>query len=579
MTQAAAADIAPAGNTPSRLTRGGALLIVALYAAGVLLPFLGSSRTMTSHEVMVTHPAQRILIENTWSAWIVPPYAEGLWLDKPPLLNWVTAGVFMLFGGFSEFAARLPAAVSAIALCLLMAWLAGRYYGPRVALLTGLVQATCMYTYMQGRLGEIDMPFTLLLAAAHAVLVCAWFKPERAGRPLHPEPHERAGRPPHPESHERAEAPLHPPESDQAPVSGWSGRPARSTSARWRISHGRLLLFHTIAALAVLAKGPLAVVFLGATVLCFCAFQRTWQPLIRVIATPAVLVFILIAGGWHLLAYSVAGQEALDQWAYNSILRAFGLHHLGLSKPLLYLYMAPMLLLPWSVALLIGARWLWHDARRPGAALEQYLWAWFFGGFIFLTILLFGAKHYILPALPPLSIFAARLIEMHLFLKGIHARRFYWATFIVLLILYGVVSGAIMPTRDHRAVTAEFTRTATAQVPDDEPLYVIALGQSSAYPYIQHDNCVYLPVTAGEVGGALQPQIDLKAIHAALTARDGEPMWILSLRGYIKTGAEAGFSFELIAAEPARPKHPVPETHVLGLLGWQTPPTTFSTEP
>jgi hypothetical protein len=66
---------------PGRRGRlGGLLLWVALYAAVIYLPFLGSARTLTSHEVMVTHAAQRMLIDGHW---VVPHFASGLWLDKP----------------------------------------------------------------------------------------------------------------------------------------------------------------------------------------------------------------------------------------------------------------------------------------------------------------------------------------------------------------------------------------------------------------------------------------------------------------------------------------------------------------
>lgn len=68
----------------------------------------------------------------------------------------------------------LPAALSAIALCVLVAAVADRYLGRAATLLAGLTQASCIYMYMQGRLGEIDMVLTLLLAAAHGVLAVYW---------------------------------------------------------------------------------------------------------------------------------------------------------------------------------------------------------------------------------------------------------------------------------------------------------------------------------------------------------------------------------------------------------------------
>ncbi len=470
-----------------------ALIFVAAYAALIVLPFLGSSRTLTSHEAMVTHPANRMLADGHW---IVPHYASGLWLDKPPLVSWLTAGSFALFGGFSEFAARLPAALSAIGLSLLIAWLAGRLFGARAALPAGLVQATCVYTYLQGRLGEIDMTLTLLIAAAHTVLALRWAR------------------------------------------------------GQWDLPLGAAIAFHTFLGLAVLAKGAIAVAMVGSTILCFCAFRRTWRPLRAVVLTPSVACFLIVAGSWHVAAYMVTGQEAIDQWSYNSLLRFFGLHHLGMKSPLMYFWTVPWLVLPWTIALVIGARYLWSEVRKPEAYIPQFLWAWFFGGLAFLTICFFKHKHYVLPVLPPLAILCAPLVLKHIALHGVHARRFYYVVFTVIVILYGVVGAVVMPARDHRRVTADFVRTATGDLPAEQRLYVAGLGQSSVYPYIEHENISYsdsldeignLVLEAGEAG------VLLLTLHKHL-GMPGTEQWV----------------FTPIAAEPVRKKHPLEDTVVIG---------------
>ncbi len=117
---------------------------------------------------------------------------------------------------------------------------------------------------------------------------------------------------------------------------------------------------------------------------------------------------------------------------------------------------------------------------------------------------------------------------------------------------YGVVSGFVMPARDHRRPTVEFLRAATAQVPADETLYVVGLGQSSAYPYIVHDECTYFD--------------SAEALEQTLRAGAGRPIWILTLRAYENLGAASGFAFAEFAGEPSRDKHPRPETLVLGRL-------------
>jgi len=50
------------------------LLIIVLYAAAIYLPFLGSGRTLTRHEVDVTQPAMVML---DGGSWIVPMYERS----------------------------------------------------------------------------------------------------------------------------------------------------------------------------------------------------------------------------------------------------------------------------------------------------------------------------------------------------------------------------------------------------------------------------------------------------------------------------------------------------------------------
>jgi 4-amino-4-deoxy-L-arabinose transferase-like glycosyltransferase len=477
MTEAPAAPAKQLGPA-ARGAPWRAAVFVGAYAATVFLPFLGA-RTLTAHEVMVTHPALRMLDDGHW---IVPRYASGFWLDKPPL------------------------ALSAIGLCVLMTVLAGRFFSARIALLTGLVQATCVYMYMQGRLGEIDIIFAFLLAGAHGVLLWHW---GRGGLVL-----------------------------------------------PWRAG----VLFHVLAALAVLAKGPVAVALLGSTVIAYSIWRRAWAPIRATLFTPGILVFLLITGAWHVAAVFTAGDEALREWNYNAIMRFLGLHRLGAQSCLVYFLGITRVLLPWTVALLIGARQLGAAYRGPDGALHRFLWSWFLGGLAFLTISLFKHQHYAIPILPPLSILAAIVLDAHILKEGVRARRFYAIVFAVCLVSFGVVGGYVMPKRDHRRATAEFVTSATARVPADETLYVIGLAQSSAYPYIVHKPCDYLD--------------RLEDIQDVLRKR-ARPMWVFSLRAHLKLAAEHGLQFQEVAGEQPRPKLDWEETAILGLLSESSPPASM----
>ncbi len=58
-------------------------------------------------------------------------FGDSPYLLKPPLLFWLTAGSFRIFG-FTEFAARLPSVLFAAAAAAAMAVTAGRWYGSRI---------------------------------------------------------------------------------------------------------------------------------------------------------------------------------------------------------------------------------------------------------------------------------------------------------------------------------------------------------------------------------------------------------------------------------------------------------------
>lgn len=490
------------------------LPIVALYAAAIYLPFLGSDRTLTRHEVIVSLPALHMVRDGHW---IVPRYADRVWVDKPPLVSWMIAGLFEL-GGFNEWTARLPPALASIGLCVLVAGLARRFFDPLTALLAGLIQASSVYMYMQGRLGEIDLVFALLIAAAHSLLLCRW----RAGR--------------------------------------------------FELSFGAAASFHALAALAVLAKGPLAVALLGAPILALAWLVRSWQPIRAVVLTPAVAVFIGLALWWYVVVWLSVGNLALARWGYNYFDRISGLHHLGTQSPLVYLWAIPWLTLPWGVVLLIhfgkltleqrragrgifaGARVsaanLLAALRRPDSPAMQYLWLWFLAGLVPLVVSAFKHKHYCIPILPPLSIIIAKLMADHARRVGRLATAVYSAGFLTALVALTLVSGVIMPRRDHRRPTVEFVRQASGLVPSGTTLNIIGLAQSAVYPYVP---CEWEAFN------------DAARIEALLKRVGREPVWILTTGALADAAAAQGVEIETVAAEPLRPpKYPREQTLVLG---------------
>src|SRR4051812_48763836 len=70
--------------------------------------------------------------------WLSPPFNGAFWFDKPPLFYWLSALSVSVFGP-TEFACRLPSALSALGVVALVYALATRDFGPRAAALSALV--------------------------------------------------------------------------------------------------------------------------------------------------------------------------------------------------------------------------------------------------------------------------------------------------------------------------------------------------------------------------------------------------------------------------------------------------------
>ena len=84
------------------------------------------------------------------------------YLEKPPLVYWLTA-ISLNFGGGTEWAARLIPALSAIGGVLAVFWLATTLWGARTAFLAGMVTATSSGYFLLARLLTLDMSLTCFM--------------------------------------------------------------------------------------------------------------------------------------------------------------------------------------------------------------------------------------------------------------------------------------------------------------------------------------------------------------------------------------------------------------------------------
>ncbi|MGQ9687829.1 MAG: glycosyltransferase family 39 protein [Desulfobaccales bacterium] len=309
--------------------------------------------------------------------WLIPHLNEVPYLEKPPLVYWLTSLSLAVFGQ-AEGAARLPSALAALG-GMALAYGLGRFlWGERQGFWGALVLATGSGYLVLGRLLTLDMVFTLFLNLGIALGYVAL---------------------------------------------------SRERPRLWPWAYLAL-------ALAVLAKGPVAVVLPGIIWL-GAAFLRGRQAL-KALIQPA---------SWLLAAAVILPWFVAAAWRFPEFPRFFlWEHHVQryLSGAFYHAepwwYFGPVLLifpLPWTplVPWVLGRR----AALDPDDRLFLLLWA----GVVVVFFSLSRGKlaPYILPALLPLALLVGEA------LAGLQARGPGWRGspgFLVSLILWAVVGWVLV---------------------------------------------------------------------------------------------------------------------------------------
>src|SRR5512135_594853 len=189
------------------------------------------------------------------------PYQNGKpYSEKPILYYWAVAATTPFTGGdVSPFGTRVPSALAAAALVFGAAALAGRRGGEREALLAGAATAVAPIVFWQGQYVQVDALFSCFLLVS---FVSLFF------------------------------------------LEGEEGK-----GARW------LWVLRISLALAVLTKGPLAVVLAGLVVLARCAIARSLLLLRRLQPIRSIFVFLLLVLPWYFFAARAGGPA----YAYDLI--------------------------------------------------------------------------------------------------------------------------------------------------------------------------------------------------------------------------------------------------------------------
>ena len=305
------------------------------------LPFMGADEPRYA----------RISEEMLLAGDFVTPRLEGSpWLEKPPLLFWVQALSFRLFG-VSEAAARLPVALLGLLCALAVGGLARHLAGFRAGVLAVLILSTSTLFFIFARAGSTDMPLTACLTVS---LVCGY----------------RAG-------------------GSRNPI--------------WSLLSGAAL------GAAALAKGPIALILFGGifTVYFLWIEKLEWHWRHLPAGTAA---FLAVSVPWYWSVWAENGYSFfVTFWLNHHLARVMSdLHHH--SQPFWYY---PVVLavgfFPWTPFLAGSFARLWSSPNGAGPDRSQvFLWIWVALPVAFFSLSTSKLPGYVLPVVPALALLVAR---------------------------------------------------------------------------------------------------------------------------------------------------------------------------
>ncbi len=138
-------------------------LAVLLFAAAIYLGCIISPPSLMDDVDAVQAQISRNML--TSGDWVTARLDGVVYLEKAPLVYWLIAGSYKIFG-VRDWAARIPIALSAIGLAWLTAAFGTWAFGKRAGFYAGLCMATCIGLFLFTRILIPDVMLTLTTALA-----------------------------------------------------------------------------------------------------------------------------------------------------------------------------------------------------------------------------------------------------------------------------------------------------------------------------------------------------------------------------------------------------------------------------
>lgn len=369
------------------------IVVVPLFSLG-----LSNHGLWSADEPRVAEIGREMMVTGNWA---VPMLNRKPFLEEPPLYYGALALTFKAFGGASDKVARIPSALFAFATVLVLFFLANSIFGPRVALLSGIILATTGEYFRVAHWVIVDNALTFFVVSA-MVLFITGFLTEN--------------------------------------------------------SRKKLLcytLMYVAATLAFYSKGFIGIVIPGLGILAFLVMEKSFKEILSMRLWLGALIFVVMTLPWFVALWQQAGWEHLNVFFVHNHLQRFlpagmagqisgsasGHHH----PFYYYITEFPNGFLPWSI-LLIPV--LFHAFSKSGklsdlsalpAKGRLFAKCWFFAGIIFLSIASTKRTLYLMPIFAPISLLTASYINVTLTSRSVDkiGTIFLWV-FVILLFAIGI---------------------------------------------------------------------------------------------------------------------------------------------
>lgn len=199
----------------------------------------------------------------TTGDWIVPRCQGVTLYSRPPLQNWLIAGLAVCRGTIDAVAIRLPSDVALLLTAVMIYGYGRRFLSKLGALTAGLAYASMGQVLELGRMGETDALFTLFISGS----LLTWH---------------------------------------------WSFQKYGSTVATW-------CLGYLFVGLGMLTKGPQAPVYFAGVIGAYLLWTRQWRAALSGAHVAGIALFFLIFGAWQIPFVRMLGPEGAGRMYVNDV--------------------------------------------------------------------------------------------------------------------------------------------------------------------------------------------------------------------------------------------------------------------